>query len=301
MTRWAQNDLAGRILNSKDAKNWAVLRIPALSETQEERDKTNAALGLPAGLPDPLGRQPGITCVPSRYSTEYYVELRDSGLEWRWSAIYMGAPHPPEGNEIKRSWYKIVDELPATLVGRIRYWDKGNTEGGGCRTAGVLLAMDTQGVVYIVDCVAGQWGYAERNDIVKQTAQLDAMRFVVYPTEDKGEAIDSLPGYNNVHIYIEREGGAGGKESNELSIKDLAGFPVYDDIVSQAGNKPERLSSFISYSKAGNVRLLRGAWNEDWLDEAAAWPHGYKDRMDATGGAYRKLRRGGFGLGIAGG
>jgi len=38
LTRWHEDDLAGRILTSDDAASWRVVRMPALAETPEERD-----------------------------------------------------------------------------------------------------------------------------------------------------------------------------------------------------------------------------------------------------------------------
>lgn len=300
-TRWAEGDLAGRILRSPEASEWTLLRIPALSETQAERDDNNRRLGLPTGLPDPLNRGPEVTCCPSRYSTDYYLKLRDSGLEWRFSALYQGVPHPEEGTEIKRSWFDIVPDYPRDLVAKVRYWDKAGSEGSGARTAGALLVIDRMGIVYIVDVVAGQWGIAERNSIMRQTAALDAARFVIRDPAHPEALPDTLPGYNSVFIHVETEPGSGGKESAEATILDLGGFPAYGDRVSGKGSKETRAAPFISYASARNVKLVRGEWNALWLDEAAAWPYGrFKDQIDATSGAFNKLRSGRLSLGIAG-
>ena len=35
-----------------------VLRIPALAETQAERDEYNASINWPPGEPEPMGREP---------------------------------------------------------------------------------------------------------------------------------------------------------------------------------------------------------------------------------------------------
>ena len=62
----------------------------------------------------------------------------------------------PEGNRFKRAWFPIVDAAPA-IARRARYWDLAATQGGGDRTAGVLLAITTEKVIYVEDVVAGQW------------------------------------------------------------------------------------------------------------------------------------------------
>ena len=58
MTRWHEDDLAGRLLLDQPGR-WKVLRLAALAETQAERDQNNKYLGLPLGESDPVGRKPG--------------------------------------------------------------------------------------------------------------------------------------------------------------------------------------------------------------------------------------------------
>ena len=42
--------------------------------------------------------------------------------------------------------------------------------------------------------------------------------------------------------------------------------------------------------EAGNVRLVRAAWNGPYIEELAAFPnHRYKDQVDASSGAFNKL------------
>ena len=67
-TRWHEDDLAGRLLQDQPGR-WAVLRLPAVAETQEERDENNRRLGLPLGALDPLGRQAGEPLCPTRFSS----------------------------------------------------------------------------------------------------------------------------------------------------------------------------------------------------------------------------------------
>lgn len=42
--------------------------------------------------------------------------------------------------------------------------------------------------------------------------------------------------------------------------------------------------------EAGNVKLLKGEWNRDFIDEHKTFPVGkYKDQIDAASGAFNKL------------
>ena len=104
MTRWAVNDLAGRIIEQQ-GKEWTILRLPALAETQEERDWNNSQLGLPAGLPDPLNRQPEEPLTPKRFSKEAMLQFRRD-VHIGWAGQYQGVPVPPEGGLFKREWFR---------------------------------------------------------------------------------------------------------------------------------------------------------------------------------------------------
>ena len=47
---------------------------------------------------------------------------------------------------------------------------------------------------------------------------------------------------------------------------------------------------FAAQCEAGNVCLLRGRWNQDYLEELCAFPLSVlKDQVDATSGAFNKL------------
>lgn len=273
MTRWNENDLAGQLLKGQ-AHKWEVLRLPALAETQEERDKNNEFLGLPIGQPDPLGRQPGEPLAPSRFSKAALLELKEDVGSMVWAAEYQGVPRPLEGNRFKRHWFPIVDAAPAE-ASRVRYWDKAGTSGGGAFSCGVLLAKH-EGITYIEDVVRGQWSAYEREDTIKQTAEMDALQY---------------GGKGKVKIYVEQEPGSGGKESAENTIRNLAGFSVYAD--RPTGDKDTRLEPFAAQAEAGNVKMVRGMWNHDYVEEMVTIPNStYRDQGDATAGAFNMLNSG---------
>lgn len=272
MTRWHEDDLAGRLLQTQGDR-WDVVRLPALAESQEQRDESNRVLGLPQGKPDPLGREPGAPLCPKRFSKPALVEISADVGSMAWSAEYQGVPRAPEGNNFKRHWFSIVGSAPHEAK-RVRYWDKAATEGGGAFTAGVLMAL-ADGIIYIEDVKRGQWSAHERNRIIKQTAELDALKY---------------GGNSAVHIWVEQEPGSGGKESAEFTIRQLAGFVVKKEPVSKSGDKLVRSQPLQSYAEGLNVRLVRGLWNQTWLDEITAVPNNkYWDQLDASAGGFNKL------------
>jgi hypothetical protein len=107
MTRWNEDDLAGRLLQTQ-GDQWTVLRLPAIAETQDDRDKNNAYLGLPVGEGDPLDRDPGEALCPNLYSIEALHALRDDVGSQGWAAEYQGVPRALEGNRFKRGWFPLL-------------------------------------------------------------------------------------------------------------------------------------------------------------------------------------------------
>ena len=274
MTRWHADDLAGRLLKSQGDR-WRVLRLPAVSETQEDRDRVNKAIGQPLGEADPLGRADGEPLAPRRFSLAALTEIRRDVGSRVWAAQYQGAPTTPEGERIKRAWFRTVEAAPAQVVTRVRYWDKA-ASADGKRTAGVRLSCTPEGVYYIEHVVAGQWTTHERRQVMKTTADSDG------------------PG---VWQWIEQEPGSSGVDSVQDEIKLMTGHIVYAD--RPTGDKDTRLEPFVAQLEAGNVRLVRGGWNELYIDEMTAVPNGaFRDQADATAGAFNRIagQPGGVGL-----
>ena len=268
MTRWSEDDLAGRILDEQ-AEEWTILRLPAVAEDQTDRDANNETYHLPAGMPDPLGRNPGDPLCPTRYSVQELKKLeKDVGSE-AWNAEYQAAPMPPGGIMFKREWFCYVDEVPATAR-RVRWWDFAATDDGGGYTAGVLMAEHNR-EFFVEDVERFQLSPAARDQRILATAQADADKYG-----------------NRVDVWCEEEGGSSGKEVGMKFVQMLAGFPARSERVT--GSKEVRAHPFATQAEAGNVKLKKASWNKEYLDELCAFPSGkYKDQVDASSGSFSKL------------
>jgi predicted phage terminase large subunit-like protein len=253
MTRWHEDDLAGRILASEDGPNWTVINLPAIAREN-----------------DPLGRQVGEALCPERYDVAALEERRRVLGEYAYSALFDGSPQPAEGGLIKREWLaKTLEVMPAG-GSFLRYWDKAGTEGAGCFTAGVLMARYPDGRYIVVDVMRGQWSSKQREDIILETAKADRARWKCNT------------------VWVEQEPGSGGKESAEATVRNLAGFDVHKETVT--GDKTTRLRPFAAQCEAGNVILSQGDWHAAYIAELTALPFGrYRDQGDATSGAFNKL------------
>ena len=261
-TRWHEDDLSGYLLEkeNEEPESWTVIHFEAIKELEP--------IGYPASctvINDT--RQPGEPLAPARYPLLKLEKISRRIGSYFWGALYQQRPKPREGNMFKRFWFDTVEAVPPGAR-FIRYWDKAGTTGGGAETAGVLVA-EREGVFYIADAIHGQWAAAEREKVIKHTAQVDGVR---------------------VSVWIEQEPGSGGKESAEATIKNLTGFTVRAD--RPTGAKELRAEPLAAQAEAGNVKIVKGEWNYYYLEQLTAFPNGkYKDLVDATSGAFNKLAR----------
>lgn len=191
-----------------------------------------------------------------------------------------------EGLMFRREWFRIVDHAPKDATLRVRYWDRAATEGAGSYTAGVLMSRDAAGTFFIEHVVRGQWGAMERDKVIKQTTQEDALRYK-----------------NSVMIYVEQEPGSGGKEAAQQMVLKLAGYPVYMDVVGGQRRfkvhegerlpgeaKVVRAQPFAAQCEAGNVHIVNGRYCMDLLDELSQFPLArFSDQVDGCSGAFNKL------------
>jgi len=252
MTRWHEDDLAGRILNSEQAGDWTVVSLPAIAEAD-----------------DPLGREAGTALCPERYDLEALGRIRAT-LGHSFYALYQQRPQPLEGGMFKRGWFEIVDAVPWSMGKVVRYWDKAGTADAGAFTVGVLMGY-LNGVFYVLDVERGQWTAGTREQVIKNTAYMDRQQW--------GDAYE---------VWVEQEPGSGGKESAENTIRNLAGFTVHAD--RPTGDKSLRAEPYAAQAEAGNVRLVNSDWNAAYIDELAAFPTGtYADQVDASSGAFNHL------------
>jgi predicted phage terminase large subunit-like protein len=179
-------------------------------------------------------------------------------------------PAPREGGMFKRSWFEIVDAIPATANRKARAWDLGATESGGDYTVGLKASRAPEGVFYIEDVKREQFGPAGVERLIVTTASQDGTACTIRLPQDPGAA---------------------GKAYAATLITKLAGYPV--KAVAPTGDKATRATPAAAQAEAGNIKLLRGPWNEAFLDEVCAFPSAaHDDQVDALADAINHLALG---------
>ena len=138
MTRWHDDDLAGRILAGEDGPNWKVVSLPAIAEADEPP------------MPDGLGRKAGEPLWPARFDLAALEETRRV-LGSSWYALYQQRPQAAEGAIFKRDWFRYVDRLPDDLPSKAFYFDTayGEKETQDYSTA-VIVGRDKEFNYYVV-------------------------------------------------------------------------------------------------------------------------------------------------------
>lgn len=182
------------------------------------------------------------------------------------------------GKLFKREWFKVVDAMPEGLRW-VRYWDMAATEEDKKKkndpdwTAGALVAVqrakDGAQAIWVRDVRRIRARPAGVESLIRNTAIEDGKYVPVWIEQEPGSS-----GVNVVDNYVRRI---------------LFGWNVRGDKVT--GPKVERWRPLSSQAEAGNVHLLRGAWNSWWLEEANASPQEgvHDDGLDAVAGALDKL------------
>jgi hypothetical protein len=81
---------------------------------------------------------------------------------------------------------------------------------------------------------------------------------------------------------------SGGKESADATIRNLAGFSVYAE--RPTGDKAFRADPYSVQVNNGNVLLMNGLWNREFVEEHRFFPFStHKDQVDSSSGAFNRL------------
>jgi predicted phage terminase large subunit-like protein len=214
---------------------------------------------------------------PDKFSDADVTKLEKDMGQFAAAGQLQQRPVPREGGLFKRHWFEIVDAAPATQR-RVRSWDlaaseKKVTSSDPDYTVGLLMSL-CDGVYYIEDVRRDRLSPHGVELMITNTAKQDG----------KG-----------VRIRFPQDPAQAGKFQVRYYVTQLAGWMLH--IEQETGDKVTRADPFSSQAEVGNVKLVKGAWNEDFLSEIAIFPGGaHDDQVDAATGAFRALTSGTTGI-----
>jgi predicted phage terminase large subunit-like protein len=259
MQRLHEQDVAGTVLGLN--MGYEHLMLPM--EFEMER-----CCSTSIGFTDPRTTD-GDLLDPIRFPREVVDALKRDTTAYAYASQYQQRPAPREGLMFKRAWFvdKIVDQPPPNCRW-VRHWDlAASKKSTSARTAGVKIGRAPDGKFYVADVVKVQEEGAMVRQIIMTTAQIDGRGTEISLPQDPGQA---------------------GKVQAQDLVAMLAGFVVSAE--PETGDKETRAQPFAAQCQAGNVCIVRGAWNESYLDELCTFPTAkFKDQVDASSGAFGRL------------
>lgn len=264
MQRLNQNDVSGIILSEAGYEDYVHLMLPMRYEPKRRCVTT-------LGFKDPRTEE-GELLFPERFPEEQVQKLEKQLGSYGTAGQLQQSPVGREGGMFKRAWFppeRFIDasDIPAGTV-FVRHWDLAATKSEhAARSAGVKIGRTPEGRYVIAHVRKGQEEGHKVRQLITQTSD-----------EDGPECTISLP---------QDPGQAGKVQKGDFAVL-LAGRKF--KIALETGDKVTRAEPFASQCEAGNVDIVRGEWNSDYLDELCLFPGGkFKDQVDASSGAFGQL------------
>lgn len=182
---------------------------------------------------------------------------------------------PAAGMYFQKSWFPLVDAIPAGWIRCVRYWDRAATEPSQANkdpdwTVGLKLYKYPDGTWLIGDIERFRSKPLEVERRIKSMASLDGRR---------------------VEIFGEQDPGSAGVADAGNFIRMLQGFIVHVRKVTK--DKVTRAKPVSAQCQAGNVKMLKAKWNDAFFPEVENFPSGaHDDQVDTLSGAFNEMAGG---------
>lgn len=256
MTRWAENDLTGRVLadslKREKGEEWEVIELPAI---------------LPSGKP----------LWPEFWSIEELEALKDELPSNKWNSQYQQHPTGEEGALVKRDWWRVWEEKQAPQCEFIiQSWDTAFTKNersdfSACTTWGVFYLDEDRGNPNII--------------------LLDAFQERMEFPDLKEKAMELYKEWSPDTCVIEAKA-AGTPLIFELR---RMGIPVSEYTPVRGNDKFVRLNSVTDLFRSGKVWAPDMKWAHEVIEQMAAFPNAsHDDLVDSSTQALIRFRQGGF-------
>lgn len=170
---------------------------------------------------------------------------------------------PSAGLYFRRSQFPIVDAAPASAR-RVRCWDLAATDADEGHTpdwtVGMRMSRDEHGTFYI-------------EHVERLQASPDGVERAIMNT--------AIGDGKTVRIRIPQDPGQAGKMQARYYVNKLAGYDVTTKRVT--GEKVVRAAPASAQAGAGNIKIVRGSWNEAFFNEVENFPSSKAkdDQVDA--------------------
>ena len=262
MTRWHEDDLAGRLLAEEE--NIKLLNLPCECEDEHEPFYWLDEHGMRCH------RKVGDALCPeigkdNRWLAEYKKGLVSMEGSMTWNALFQGRPTAMEGNIIGRDWWEYYEEneLP-----QINTWvmsvDAAFKDEDQSDFVAIQVWGKTDSYIYLIDAVKKHLSFP---DTIVEIRRLRAM----YP-ECKTTLVEDR---------------ANGSAIIRMLRYEMTGVIAVQPI----GSKMARVQAILGAIESGNVKLPKNKrFTGDFVDECSSFPNAaHDDQVDAMSQALNRL------------
>ena len=245
MTRWHEDDLAGRLMEHYSDRT-TVINLPC--EAEED---------------DPLGREVGEALCPEiGKGNEWLKDFKSAHMTEEgvrsWNALYQGRPSAREGNMLMREWWQ--------------YYDRKDYDNGVLKFDIVILSVDAafkdekQNDYVAIEVWARKGAKIYLLDLVNEHLNFpDTMR--------KIRVIKAKYPESYVTLIEDKANGTGIIQMLKHEVMGI--IPVRPD-----ASKESRVNAIAPLVEAGNVYLPRDkGFTFKFVDQCASFPNGKHDDM----------------------
>jgi predicted phage terminase large subunit-like protein len=267
-TRWAKNDLIGRILDesvkNKESDQWEYIEFPAILNEGTDSEKS---------------------LWPEQWSLESLRRTRATMPTFQWQAQYQQSPTSQQGALIKKEWWKVWKQI-----------DPPNCEY-------VIMSLDAaQEVNKRADYSAlTTWGifYRDNEDSGEKVANiilLNAINKRIEFPQLKELVLKEYKAWNPDSFIIEKKSN-GAPLAQEMR---RMGIPIQDytpsrGTTSNSNSKYARVNAIADIVRSGLVWAPEYKWAEEVIEQCNDFPSGkYDDLCDTVTMALLRFRNGGF-------
>lgn len=266
MTRWHEDDLAGRLLAEEE--NIKLLRFPCECEDENEAFSWVDEHGCKCHrhIGDALCPEIGKDNVWLEHFKRSYTSKEGS---MSWNALFQGRPTAMEGNIIGRDWWDMYEELPP-----IHTWvmsvDAAFKDEDQSDFVAIQVWGKTGADIYLIDAVKKHLSFPETIlEIRRLRATYPECKTTLIEDRANGSAIIKMLRYEMTGV-----------------------IPVQP-----IGSKMARVQAVLGAIESGNVHLPKNKrFTGDFIEECSAFPNAaHDDQVDAMSQALNRLiyQRGG--------
>lgn len=263
MTRWHEDDMAGRLLKLDDEREaqglprqWTVIRFPAIKEEGED---------LPG---DP--REVGEALWPAMHAVENILDQKRKS-EQTFNSLYQQRPSTPGGNILHTDEMAVITmpEFMEKLRGRRPVWDflvdGAYTDKTQNDPSAIYCSTMVDGLVYVRKVVSVRKEFDDLLSFIKEfTAKHGYTRRSTIEVEPKANGLSVVQSL---------------KRHTKLNVKKYK-WPKDDEGQRmEKQDKVERVNSIAPTVNSGRVVLIEDGsnWTTNFKEQCGAFPNGTHD------------------------